>query len=181
MTDISIRTARREDAAMILDIYGPVVASSSISFETSPPSLARMEARIADTLKSFPWLVAEKDGMVIGYCYAGKHSSRGAYNWSAVVSVYISDKHHGQGLGTMLYKELIPLMKSLGYYNLYAVITLPNPGSIALHEKNGFSHVGSFNRMGFKHGRWHDVGWWECRIQSDRESGPSAQPLCFAG
>ena len=161
----AIRIAREADAAAILAIYGPFCSETTISFEEHPPSLEEMRGRVFETLKLFPWLVCESEGAIWGYAYASPHRERAAYRWSADVSVYIAAGHRRSGLGRALYTSLFQILTLQGFYNVYAGITLPNPGSVALHEALGFRHVGIYKNVGYKHGTWHDVGWWQRSIQ----------------
>jgi phosphinothricin acetyltransferase len=157
-----IRPATLDDAAAIQAIYAPVVRDSAISFETAPPSARDMAARMTGPSggRKLPWLVAERDGCVIGYAYAARHRERGAYRWSVDTSIYVADAAHGRGVGRALYQRLLPTLGGLNYASAYAGIALPNPASVGLHEAVGFRPIGVFPRVGYKHGRWHDVGWW---------------------
>ena len=162
MSDFNLRTATEADAPQIQAIYAPVVEDSVISFEVEAPTVAEMARRITTTSATLPWLVAEgeQDG-VLGYAYAAKHRDRAAYRWSVDVSVYIAERHRGQGIGRRLYEGLFADLADLGYVMAFAGITLPNPASVGLHEAVGFRPLGVFSSVGYKHGRWHDVGWWQ--------------------
>ena len=105
-------------------------------------------------------MVAERDGVVVGYAHASLHRARPAYRWSVEVSVYLAPAERGRGTGRALYQVLLGQVRDLGYVTAFAGVTLPNPASVALHERLGFRPVGIFEAVGFKHGRWHDVGWW---------------------
>lgn len=143
-TVMKIRTATPEDAEAIRLIYEPYVLSTPISFEETPPQTEEMRARIEGTLKTHPYLVAEKDREVIGYAYGSQHRARAAYRWSADVTVYIAPGAQGQGVGKALYRELIDGLASRGYHAAFAGITLPNAKSVALHEAMGFKPVGTY-------------------------------------
>ena len=169
-----IRLARVGDAAEIAAIYAPSVTSAAISFETEPPTAEMIAERIAHTIPTYPWLVSEDSGAVMGYAYASQHRSRAAYQWSVDVSVYINERWRGRGLGRTLYTQLFALLRAQGYTNIYAGIALPNPGSVGLHEAMGMTHVGIYRHVGYKLGAWHDVGWWEGALQSPPE--PPAPP-----
>lgn len=160
-----IRQATEDDAAQIQAIYAEIVRSTVISFEIEPPTVADMQARMRTTQERFPWLVCEHDGEVAGYVYAAAHHERAAYQWSVNVSVYIDPKHHRRGIGRALYTSLFALLRLQGFYNAYAGITLPNPGSVGLHESMGFEPVGIYKKVGFKFGAWHDVGWWSLALR----------------
>jgi L-amino acid N-acyltransferase YncA len=135
-----------------------------MSFEYEPPSVEEISRRIASTLERHPWLVAEADGSIAGYAYASAHQQRAAYAWSVDTSVYIGEAWRGRGIGRALYDELLKRLTDEGYVNAYAGIALPNEASVGLHEACGFQYVGVFPRVGFKFGKWHDVGWWHRRL-----------------
>lgn len=162
---MSIRSVNSEDTKSILEIYEPYVLDSPTSFETEIPSLHAFKARIQDYTAKFPWIVFEANGEVVGYAYASSHRSRCAYEWSVESSVYVHPQHQGKGIGTKLYKELFRLLKIQGVVNIFAGITLPNEGSVKLHETLGFEQIGKFKDVGFKQGKWWDVGWWQLQLQ----------------
>ncbi|MBA4342737.1 MAG: GNAT family N-acetyltransferase [Methylibium sp.] len=163
---MKIRTATLDDAAAVAAIYGPVVEHTTISFETEPPDAAEMRSRIEKTLASLPWLVAEDAaGAVCGYAYASKHRERAAYQWSVDTTVYVREDMRGHGVGRALYGCLLPLLSELGYCQVFAGVALPNAGSVGLHEAVGFTPVGVYCNVGFKHGAWRDVGWWQKSLQ----------------
>jgi phosphinothricin acetyltransferase len=157
----SIRLATAGDATTIARIYAPYVADSPTSFETEVPDASEVARRINDTLVSHPWLVYEEADAVGGYAYATKHRVRAAYQWSVEVSVYVDDRFRRRRIAQALYTSLFRLLALQGFVNAYAGITLPNAASVKLHESMGFESVGVYRRIGFKHGAWHDVGWWE--------------------
>jgi phosphinothricin acetyltransferase len=167
--------AAKQDAAQVAAIYAPVVRETAISFEVDPPDEAEMRSRIARTLEQLPWLVCAADDEVLGYVYASPHRTRAAYRWSVDVAVYVHPAHRRQGVGRALYTSLLAVLPLQRYYNAYAGITLPNPGSVGLHESMGFEPVGVYQRVGYKLGRWHDVGWWSLALQ-DHDLAP-APPL----
>jgi L-amino acid N-acyltransferase YncA len=156
-----LRLAEAADAAQIAAIYAPSCLETAISFETRAPDEAAMRERISTLAQRYPWLVAVSEtGDVLGYAYAGKHRERAAYRWSVDFTAYLAPEAKRRGIGTQLYRVLIKICQSLGYYRAFAGITLPNEASVRLHEKIGFRPIGVYRRVGFKLGRWHDVGWW---------------------
>jgi L-amino acid N-acyltransferase YncA len=156
-----IRLATARDADAIAEIYRPSVESAPTSFETEAPDGAEIGRRLEEVLKSHPWLVCELNGVVSGYAYATKHRARAAYQWSVDTAVYVDAASRRYGIGRALYTALFPMLTAQGYVNAYAGITLPNPGSVGLHEAVGFRALGVYRKVGFKRGAWHDVGWWE--------------------
>lgn len=158
-----IRPARASDAAAVAAVYEPFVRDTVVSFETEPPSAEDVLARMRS---GYPWLVAEEAGAVVGYAYGSVHRSRPAYRWSVEVSVYLAAGVQGRGLGSALYAELLPLLGELGYATALAGITLPNEASVRLHQRAGFRPLGVFPRVGWKHGAWHDTGWFAREIRT---------------
>jgi phosphinothricin acetyltransferase len=155
---MTIRLVTTADAAQVQPIYAPYCATP-ISFELEPPSVAEMEQRIAKVLPDYPWVVLEDAGRILGYAYASRHRERAAYAWSVDTSVYVHPDERRRGLGRALYTSLFALLPLQGYVNAYAGVTVPNAGSIGLHERMGFRHLGVYEKVGFKCGAWHDVAW----------------------
>ncbi len=156
----TIRLARGEDAAGCLAIYLPFVEHTAVSFETELPTVATLRGRMEQTLQRMPWLVCERDGAVLGYAYAGGFRSRPAYQWTAETTVYVAEHAREAGVGRRLYGNLLACLRTQGFVNAVALITLPNPASVALHEALGFKPVGVLPHVGYKLARWHDVGEW---------------------
>ncbi|MCW5643209.1 MAG: N-acetyltransferase [Rhodoferax sp.] len=157
-----IRAATSADAAPVVAIYNHYVSTTAISFEEEPITTNEMASRMPAVLQSsMPWLVAERDGQVLGYAYAARWRERRAYRFSVETTVYIAPDSGGQGVGTALYARLFELLRGAGYHAAMGVIALPNAPSIALHEKFGMRKVAHFREVGYKFGRWHDVGNWQ--------------------
>lgn len=171
-----VRVATPADAGAIAAIYAPYVLETAISFEEEPPSGSEMASRIAATLPTHPFLVFEEGGRVLGYAYGSAHVPRAAYRWSANVSVYAAVDAHRRGIGRALYATLIATLRRQGFHSLFAGIALPNEKSVGLHETIGFAHLGTYREVGFKLGRWHDVGYWRLGL---RDGPPSAEPIPF--
>lgn len=174
-----IRLAKAADADAIAKIYQPIVSGTAISFELEVPTVAEVERRIVSIASFAPWLVyASLDDQVLGYAYASKHRERAAYQWSVDVAVYIDETHRRQGIGRKLYTALSALLRVQGFYAAHAGITLPNAGSVALHESLGFRPIGVYRGVGYKLGKWHDVGWWQLSLRE--RDGEPGQPLSVA-
>jgi phosphinothricin acetyltransferase len=172
MTDLRIRDAVSADTEALLAIYRPFVLETSVSFELTPPSAAEFGQRIAAAQSQWAWLVAERDGALLGYAYGSAFRSRPAYRWSVETSAYVHAAHRGQGVGRALYERLLRLLADKGYCMAYAGIALPNEASVRLHEALGFRDVGVFRRAGRKFGQWHDVSWWQRELRDLPPSEP---------
>ena len=160
-----IRPVTPDDAAAIRAIYAPHVTSSATSFETSVPSVDEVRRRIEATTATHPWLVDERADGVVGYAYGSPHRARAAYRWAAEVSVYVDGRAQRRGVARALYEALLDRLRAQGFALALAGITLPNAASVGFHEAQGFRPVGVFPALGFKHGAWHDVGWWTLRLR----------------
>ncbi len=160
-----IRSATLEDAEAILAIYAPYILDTAVSFETEVPQLLEFRTRMAKILEKYPWLVSVENGEIVGYAYASAFAERSAYQWSAIVSVYLSQTHTRKGLGKQLYTELLEELRVAGLFQAFGGITLPNEASVGLHESFGFKSVGVYSNVGYKFGTWHDVGWWQLQLR----------------
>jgi L-amino acid N-acyltransferase YncA len=170
-----IRNAVPDDAGPCAAIYGPYVRDTAISFESEPPMAEEMAARIAEAQRAHAWLVLEDGGTVMGYAYGGPFMSRAAYQWATAVSVYLDAGRRRSGGGRALYEALLGRLAERGHRTALAGIALPNEASTRLHVAMGFQPVGTYRRVGWKHGRWHDVTWYQ-RDLGDAERPPA--PLC---
>lgn len=155
-----LRLATENDAAGILKIYAPYIQNTSLTFETEVPAIEAFAERISSYLKNWPWLVCETDGIIAGYAYATRHRERTAYQWSVESSVYIHDDFQRRGIAQALYAALFEILKKQGFNNVYAVINLPNDKSVVFHESCGFNYFTTYEQVGYKLGRWKNVGWW---------------------
>ena len=161
----TIRTATASDAAQIAPIYNHYIAATCITFETEPVTVEDMAQRIRETLDlPLPWLVLEEGGRIGGYAYASKWKGRCAYRFSVEATIYLDPDRTGKGLGVELYSALIDAIKAASMRSVIGGIALPNDASIRLHERLGFKKVGHFERVGFKHEQWVDVGYWQLQL-----------------
>lgn len=159
-----LRLASPADAEGILSIYAPYIENTSFTFETEVPSVPEFAKRIKDYLENWPWLVYETDGQIAGYAYAGRYRERIAYQWCVESSVYINDNFQQHGIAGKLYSTLFDILKKQGFRTVYAVINLPNDKSVKLHEKCGFHYFATYEKVGYKLGKWKNVGWWQLSI-----------------
>ena len=167
-----VRDATAADAAVCAAVYAPYVLGTTATFELEPPDAAEMGRRIAVAQARHAWLVLERDGAVAGYAYGGPFKARPAYRWTCEVSVYLAPDQRGRGGGRLLYTALLDRLAERGYRTVAAGMTQPNEASAALHRSLGFTTVGTFRRVGWKLGGWHDVTW----VQRELAAGDDAPP-----
>ncbi len=159
---MNIRSAVEQDADAITGIYNHYVLNTIATFEDQAVSAAEMARRICQVLSlPLPWLVVEADRRVVGYAYATRWRTRHAYRFSAESTIYLMPGQESRGIGTQLYGALFSQLRDSGIHAVMAGISLPNPASIALHEKLGMSQAAHFEAVGFKFDRWVDVGYWQ--------------------
>ena len=174
----SIRIANEKDAEGILAIYAPYIKNTSFTFETAIPTIDAFAERISTYLIDWPWLVCEIEGKIAGYAYGAKYRERTAYQWCVESSVYIHDDFQRSGIARALYMTLIDILKVQGFRNVYAVINLPNEKSVSFHESCGFKYFATYEKVGYKLGKWKNVGWWQLVI-NDYTMEPAA-PIKFS-
>jgi L-amino acid N-acyltransferase YncA len=173
MANLNLRDARDDDASSIVAIYNPYVRDTAISFEEAPVTVDEMAQRIRKVRQAgLPWLVAEHEGVLVGYAYATRWRERHAYRFTVECTVYAAADFQGRGVGAALYGTLFPRLRDAGCHAVVAVIVLPNPTSIGLHERFGMRKVAHFPEVGHKFGRWHDVGNWQV-VLGESASQPS--------
>jgi len=160
----TLRLATPADADAIAAIYAPYVSETAISFELEPPTSAVMAERIAKVLERGPYIVAEVDGVVRAYAYAGRFRDRAAYDWSCESTVYVDRSLHRSGLGRATMEAVIRVARLQGFRLVIAGVTLPNPGSEGLHLAVGFRRIGAFDGVGFKSGRWWGVDFFALEL-----------------
>lgn len=170
----TVRTATAADAEACAAIYRPYVTDTAVTFEIDPPDGAEMARRIDAATRNHAWLVLETDGRVVGFAYGQPFATRAAYRWSCEVSVYLEMGRRRTGGGRLLYEALFPALAARGYRTAVAGMTMPNDASLGLHAAMGFTPVGTFRRIGWKLGAWHDVA----RAQRPLDEGgdPPADP-----
>jgi phosphinothricin acetyltransferase len=155
-----IRPATPSDASALAAIYNPNVTGTIVSFETDPVSAEEMAGRIQRIQEAYPWYVREENGVILGYAYASQWKSRSAYQYSVETTVYVAAGQHRKGVGASLYQALLPELRIRGFHTALGGISLPNEASVALHEHCGFKWAGTLPEVGWKLGRWIDVGYW---------------------
>ncbi len=167
--NITIRSARKEDAQAIQAIYAYYVNQTAISFEYDAPDTLEIQKRMDQTLQKYPYIVAEENGCVIGFAYAHVFYDRAAYDHSAEVSIYLDALQKKKGVGRKLYQALEEEMKKRGFKNLYACIASPieekdpyvDTNSIDFHTHMGYRLIGEFRRCGYKFNRYYNMVWME--------------------
>ena len=170
-----IRIATEQDIPQMLAIYTPYVENTTYSFEYTPPTLASFTQRFLKYTAQCPWLVWEEQGRVLGYAYGSLPFERAAYAWCAEVSIYLAPEIQGRGIGKALYATVENILWKQGYRVIYALITSENTGSLAFHEKVGYTYCAHFSDCGIKFGKSLGVIWMEKR--SNSVELPSQPPL----
>lgn len=159
------RQATIDDAKELVAIYTPYITNTTITFETEIPTEEDFQQRIKDITAKFPYLVAlDENDKILGYAYAHLYGTRAAYAWTVEASIYVDHNYKGHGLGRELYQRLEAILKKQGVVNLLAAVTEENSGSVKFNEKLGYRRVGTFQKAGFKFGRWLDVIWLQKEI-----------------
>lgn len=169
LSGLTIRDASGQDAEACAALYAPYVTDTAITFETDPPQPAEMAERIAAATRTHAWVVLADRGRVVGYAYGGPYKSRAAYRWSCEVSIYLEHGRRRTGGGRALYDALFARLAQRGYRTLVAGMTLPNDASVGLHRAMGFEPVGTYRRIGWKNGAWHDVAWVQRNLATGQD------------
>jgi phosphinothricin acetyltransferase len=172
---MTIRSAEPKDAERLLEIYAYYIRDTAVTFECTMPSPEEFRTRICSTLRAYPYLIAEEDGTILGYAYAGPLKDREAYSRSCEMTVYVDRAQRGKGLGRSLYETLEERLKEQGILNLYACIADPiredetlTRASEGFHRHLGYTKVGEFHQCGYKFGRWYNMIWMEKIIGEHR-------------
>ena len=165
---LHIRTAQISDAEELLAIYKPYIENTAITFEYNVPTVEEFANRIKTTLKKYPYIVAELNGKIVGYAYAGVFKGRKAYDWSVETSIYIRLENHGNGIGRKLYEKLEEILAKQGVTNANACIAYTehedkhlHNDSFCFHKKLGYKTVGIFHKCAYKFDKWYDMIWME--------------------
>jgi phosphinothricin acetyltransferase len=160
-----IREAQVGDFEVIAAIYNHYIRETVITFEEQEVTARDMASRVEEVQAAgLPWLVAEEASRVLGYAYASKWKGRCAYRYTVESTVYLEPSAIGRGAGTRLYEALFARLRERSMHVVIGGIALPNESSIALHEKFGMKKVAHFGEVGFKFGRWIDVGYWQVNL-----------------
>lgn len=172
---MEIRPVREGDVGAIARITNFYIRTTPIHFAWSEVTEQELCSAWHAARAVYPWVVAEEDGRVIGYCKAGPWRERFAYSWTAEAGLYVHPDHQRRGAGTAMYRDVIRECRERGFHSLVGGVVLPNEASVRLHESLGFTKVGEFRQVGWKFGQWHDVGFWQLSL---REPGhvPLAPP-----
>ena len=174
---IKIRAARLDDARVLLGIYKYYVENTALTFEYKVPTLEDFRGRIANILEHYPYLVAEQDGEIVGYAYAGRFRQRAAYAWNVETTIYLKHDLRRKGIGRMLYSLLEEILKVQGVVKEVALITFPSDefsdfNSMQFHERMGYHLAGRLDYCGYKLGRWYST------ISMDKIIGNPAENMC---
>lgn len=161
---VRIRPAGEADVPGIAAIYDEQVRTGISTFDLEPPPASYWSRHLASEERGDHFLVAEDAGVVVGFAYAGSYRPRPGYRLTRETSVYLDPASRGQGLGRRLYDDLLPRLAADGMHVALALVALPNPASVALHEASGFAHLGTMREVGYKFERWIDTAWYQLRL-----------------
>jgi L-amino acid N-acyltransferase YncA len=156
-----IRAAAGADAGQICEIYNHYVLQTHITFEEQPLHAADMAQRMMSSQPKLPWLVWVEGQEILGFSYANRWKERSAYRHCAESTIYLRSDVTRHGIGSRLYGALLSELRAQKLHAVIGIIALPNPASVALHEKLGFAQAGHFREVGWKFDRWIDVGYWQ--------------------
>lgn len=174
---MNIRIVNLEDSKELVSIYKYYVENTAITFEYDVPSIEEFSKRIKDTLRKYPYLVAEENNKIYGYAYASAFKSRQAYDWAVETSIYVKNGDSRHGVGTLLYNELEKYLKMQNIINVNACIAYPNEKSEEFHKKFGYKTIAHFTKCGYKLGKWHDMIWMEKFIGEHTDTPKSVIPF----
>ena len=167
----------KTDARQVAAIYFPYVVNTPITFETEPPDGTEILKRMKTVAKTYPFLVCEHAGELMGYAYGSQFRNRSAYDWIVETTVYVREAAHGLGIGKALYASLLECLKLQGFTSAFGVIALPNDPSVSLHEHFGFTKDYLMLDAGYKDGQWYDVGFWRVNLNNPNEEISPVFPI----
>lgn len=159
-----IRSVHIEDAQALLDIYNYYVLHTTVTFDIEPLALETFQTKIEHIITSYPFIVFESEGEILGFAYGSRFRPKPAYDYVVESTVYVKHGHHGKQIGSKLYAELLKQLKQTKLHTVLGVLTVPNDASIKLHERFGFKQVATLDEVGFKFGQWQDVGIWQLHL-----------------
>ncbi len=171
MSKTELRDACPDDSERLVQIYSHYVLNTAVSFEYAVPTIEEFRERIIRITAKYPYLVCLMDNKIVGYAYAGKYSSRQAYDWTVTTSIYVDKDYRRKGIGTLLYDELEKRLKEQGIVNLLAGVASCDEedeylthDSIKFHICKGYTEVALMKAVGKKFDRWYDLLWYQKRI-----------------
>ncbi len=162
---MNIRPFEERDLAPTVELTNWFIRNTAVHFSTVEDTIDGVRAQWERGRARYPWLVAEVDGAFAGFARAAMWRNRAAYDWSCETAIYMAEGHRGKGLGVRLYTALLDDLRERGFHTAVGGATMPNDASVRLHEKAGFEHVGTYKRVGWKFGRWHDVAFWQAMLR----------------
>ncbi|MEL0652166.1 N-acetyltransferase family protein [Algibacter sp. TI.3.09] len=159
-----IRKATLADTSALLEIYNYYVIHTTVTFDEVALSLNAFTEKLELILKDYPCIVFEDNNEILGFAYGSKFRPKPAYNYTVESTVYVKNGAHGKQIGSKLYTELLAQLKQRNFKSVLGVLTIPNPASVKLHEKFGFTQVAHLKEVGFKFDTWLDVGIFQLKI-----------------
>lgn len=177
MKNAKIRMATPEDSAAILEIYKHYILNTAITFEVEVPPAADFRRRVEEILRFYPFLVFEVQGEVVAYAYAHRYLTRAAYDRCAQFSVYVRQDYCRRCIGTALYTALTEIARLQNIQNVYSLVADKNPNSMALHSKIGFTRLATYEGIGYKFDKWHDVSIFQMITGGHQTPAPPFIPV----
>jgi phosphinothricin acetyltransferase len=177
MNTPTIRLIRDTDYAGALAVYTPYVLETVITFEYEVPSLDEFTKRLSIIARHYPVLVCEVDGAIVAYCYGSTHRVKTAYQWSVESTIYVAEAYHHKGIAAIMYTCLFDILRLQGFINVYAGVSVPKGQSDRFHHKYGFKELCTFEKIGYKHGLWHDLKWFEYILSERIDNPPAPIPI----
>lgn len=159
-----IRPVHINDTKALLDIYNYYVINTVVTFDIEPLTIMMFQDKLNTIIAGYPFIVFEEDNEILGYAYGSKFRPKPAYKHTVESTVYVKHNAHGKQIGTRLYLELLNQLRQTDAHVVLGVLTIPNEGSIKLHEKFGFEKVAHLKSVGLKFGKWQDVGIWQLNL-----------------
>lgn len=159
-----IRSLHENDIKKLLEIYNYYVVNTAVTFDIEPLSIDAFNDKVNRIKVDYPFLVYLENNEILGFAYGSRFRPKPAYDFVVESTVYVRYNAHGKQIGTKLYAELLQLLKQKKLHTVLGVLTIPNDASIKLHEKFGFKQVANLEEVGFKFGRWHNVGIWQLKL-----------------
>lgn len=176
-----LRPATADDAEAIATIYAPYVVTNAVSFETKAPTTKEMKARIAAGDGVYPWIVADVEGVVLGYAYAKPFRPGPTHRFGVEVAVYVAGDMEGKGVRRSLLQALTATLTEQNFTQAICTLMTPNDKLIQLYESVGFRRAGAYREVCYKNGQWSDIGLWQRELSEAASPPEELKPFSETG